>query len=64
MKTIAIEDMMVECILLFAENAAELGCPKDKEVDMWFRYLPYDDQVKVVDKMLDINKRNNEGNII
>lgn len=30
------------------ENAAELGCPSDKEVDMWFRELTYDEQCDVM----------------
>jgi len=34
MKQIAIEDLVVLNILSFCENAAELGCPKNKEVDM------------------------------
>ena len=55
MKTVALEDMAIECILLFTENLAELGCPKDQEGDMWFRYLPYDEQYKVVEKMFEIN---------
>ena len=58
MKTVAIEDLMISCILTFCENAAELGCPKDKEVDMWFRELSYDDAYKVVTKMLEIDEKN------
>ena len=57
MKTIDIEDLMTECILTFCENAAELGCPRDKEVDMWFRYLPYEEQYRVVEKMMEIEER-------
>jgi len=57
MKTVAIEDLMAETILNFCENAAELGCPKDKEVDMWFRYLEPKDQRKVADKLLNIIER-------
>ena len=60
MKTIAIEDLIIGTILTFCENAAELGCPRDKEVDMWFRYLSYEEQCKVVDKMIEIEKRNAE----
>lgn len=56
MKTIAIEDIYIATILLFCENAAELGCPKDKEVDMWFRELSYEEQYNVVDKMLEIQE--------
>ena len=57
MKTIALEDLMIECILTFCENAAELGCPRDKEVDMWFRYLSHKDARKVAEKMLEIIER-------
>ena len=39
MKTIDIEDLVLLTILTFCENAAELGCPRDKDVDMWFRYM-------------------------
>ena len=60
MKTVTIEDLIISAILTFCENAAELGCPKDKEVDMWFRELPYEEQYKVADKMIDIEKRNAE----
>ena len=62
MKTVAIEDLVIGTILTFCENAAELGCPKDKEVDMWFRELPYEEQYKVADKMMEIEKRDNEIN--
>ena len=62
MKTVAIEDLMVECVLTFCENAAELGCPKDQEVDMWFRYLSYEDAYKVAEKMLEIGERNKKLN--
>ena len=60
MKTVDIEDLIVEAILTFCENAAELGCPKDKEVDMWFRYLSHEEQRKVANKMLDIEERTNK----
>jgi len=57
METIAVEDLMIACILTFCENAAELGCPRDKEVDMWFRELPYKEQYKVAQKMIEIEER-------
>ena len=61
MKTVAIEDLIISTILTFCENAAELGCrPRDKEVDMWFRYLPYEEQYKVAQKMFDIEERYEE----
>ena len=62
MKTVAIEDLMIGCILTFVENAAELGCPRDKEVDMWFRYLSNEEQYNVVEKMMKIEERNVEMN--
>jgi len=57
MKTVALEDIYIATILTFCENAAELGCPRDKEVDMWFRELPYEEQYKVVQKMFEIEER-------
>jgi len=57
MKTIAIEDLIVSTILTFCENAAELGCPRDREVDMWFRALSSEDQNKVASKMIEIEER-------
>lgn len=62
MKTVAVEDLMIGCILTFCENAAELGCHRDEEVDMWFRELPYDAQYKVVEKMMEIEERNAKMN--
>jgi len=62
MKTVAIEDLVISTILTFCENAAELGCPKDKEVDMWFRELPYEEQYKVADKMSEIEERDDQIN--
>ena len=58
MKTVKIEDLIISTILTFCENAAELGCPKDKEVDMWFRELSYEEASKVADKMIEIEERN------
>jgi len=57
MKIVAIEDIIVDTILGFCENAAELGCPKDQEVDMWFRYLPRKEQLRVADKLIEIEER-------
>ena len=36
------------------ENAAELGCPKDVEVDMWFRELTKMEQCDIVLHMEEI----------
>ena len=63
MKTIELEELMAICILTFCENAAELGCPRDKEVDMWFRELcdeSFEDAKKVAEKMMDIIERDNK----
>jgi hypothetical protein len=57
MKEVAIEDLIINTILNFCENAAELGCPRDKEVDMWFRELSYGDAYKVAEKILEIEER-------
>ena len=57
MKTVALEDLITETILTFCENIAELGCPKNEEVDMWFRYLPEDKQRNVSEKLIDIIER-------
>ena len=54
---VKLEDMYISTVLTFCENLAELGCPKDKEPDMWFRELPYEEQVKVADKMIEIEER-------
>ena len=64
MKQIAIEDLIADTILWFCENAAELGCPRDKEVDMWFRELDKTDQFKVGEKLLDIMERDARDAII
>lgn len=56
-KTIAIEDIMLNCIISFCENAAELGCPRDKEVDMWIREMPRKKALNVMDKLLTIMER-------
>lgn len=59
MKTVALESIVASTILTFCENAAELGCPKDRDVDMWFRELSEDDMLKVGDKLLRIQERDN-----
>jgi len=61
METIAIEDLIIDVILGFCENAAELGCPKEeKEVDMWFRNLSPEGMLKVADKLIEIELRDAE----
>ena len=60
MKTISFEELAAVTILTFCENAAELGCPRDQEVDMWYRYLSDEEKVKVGDKLLEIIKRDGE----
>jgi hypothetical protein len=57
MKVVAIENLIVKTILTFCENAAELGCPRDREVDMWFRELSSEDQNQVASKMMEIEER-------
>lgn len=57
MKTVAVEDLVASTILTFCENAAELGCPKNRDVDMWFRELSEEDMFKVGDKLLRIQER-------
>jgi hypothetical protein len=61
MITVKLEDLYIGTVLTFCENAAELGCPKDKEVDMWFRELPYEKQYKVAEKMIEIEDRYSKG---
>ena len=56
-ETIAIEDLIVSTILNFCENAAELGCPRDKDVDMWFRELEPEAMTKVAVHLIEIVKR-------
>ena len=62
MKSIAIEGIMADTIVSFSENAAELGCPHSKEVDMWFRDLPDEEKYDVMSKLLDIQERNEKTN--
>lgn len=57
MITVSIESLYVGTVLTFCENAAELGCPKEKSVDMWFRELSPEEQLKVADKMIEIEER-------
>ena len=57
MKTVALEDLVASTILTFCENAAELGCPRNRDVDMWFRELSDEDMFKVGDKLLRIQER-------
>jgi len=56
-KTVAVEDLVASTILTFCENAAELGCPRNRDVDMWFRELSDEDMFKVGDKLLRIQER-------
>lgn len=62
MKEVALEELTAYAILLFCENAAELGCPKDQEVDMWFRYLSDEEKISVASKLLEIEERNGDIN--
>jgi len=55
---VELEDLIAETVLLFCENLAELGCPKHKEADMWFRELSDGERYYVAGKMLDIEDRN------
>ena len=48
---------MLTVVVGAMENAAELGCPKDMEVDMYYRYLAEENPKKAFDtmsKLLDI----------
>ena len=53
-------------ILAFCENAAELGCPRDKEVDMWFRAstnidgTPSEEQLQLMTHLHEIIERDKE----
>ena len=51
-KTVALEGLMLDVILSFCENAAQLGCPKTKEVDMWIRELEPQKAIEVMEKLL------------
>jgi hypothetical protein len=60
MKTVELSELMAGTIEAFCENAAELGCPRKEEVDMWFRNLLPKEQCAVCDKLLDIMDRDYE----
>ena len=51
---IELSELMLFCVVGFCENAAQLGCPRDKDVDMWVRELPVKKALKVMDKLLTI----------
>lgn len=44
-------ERMANAMKHVCENAAELGCPKGKEVDMWFRELSDDGRCDVISDM-------------
>jgi hypothetical protein len=56
MRTVAIEDIMADTIVSFCENAAQLGCPRNKDVDMWFRELSSEERYEVMGKLIDIEE--------
>lgn len=59
-KKVETEDIMLWAIINFCENAAELGCPRNEEVDMWIRNLAdrdFNAARKVMSKLLKIMKR-------
>ena len=45
---------MASTIQTFCENAAELGCPRSKDVDMWFRELTPESQRVVCCKIKEL----------
>jgi len=54
---------MLKLVVYFCENAAELGCPREKEVDMWIREMADSDSkaaVNVMRKLLKIIDRNSK----
>ena len=58
--SIELGDLMLMCVVGFCENAAELGCPRDKAVDIWIRELEADHPKKaqkVMNKLIDIFDR-------
>lgn len=57
METIELENLMADTIMYFCENAAELGCPREKEVDMWFREMTDKERYDVMAKLLEIQER-------
>lgn len=54
---IELTHFMAGVIEIFCENLAELGCPKDAEPDMWYRYLSDKQKIKVMKKLLKIIKK-------
>jgi hypothetical protein len=57
MKKTAANGIVVDAVLTFCENAAELGCPRGKDVDMWFRELSKGKMREVAKKIIAIQKR-------
>lgn len=62
MNKIAIEDLIGEVILIFCENLAELGCPRDAEPDIWYRNLSQSQIHDIGSKILEIAERNSKEN--
>ena len=58
---VQLEELMLFCVVAFSENAAELGCPRNKDVDMWIRELPIKKAKKVMSKLIDIIERDYNG---
>jgi hypothetical protein len=55
---IELTHFMAGVIEIFCENLAELGCEKDAEPDMWYRYLSDKQKLKVMKKMVKIIEKN------
>lgn len=56
-----IKFVMLDTIVLFCENAAELGCPREEEVDMWIRNLAMEEPDRAngaMEKLIEISRRN------
>jgi len=49
-----VEDLMLAVIISFYDSAAELGCPSDKDVNVWIREMNYKNAFKVMEKLEDI----------
>lgn len=60
MRTVAIEELMASTVEDFCANSAELGCPKDKDVDMWFRELSNEEQFDIMSKLIEIQDRDDK----
>lgn len=60
MKTVELENLVASVVLFFCENATELGCPRDKEVDIWFRELTEEEMYKISAKLINIIERHNK----